>query len=1821
MKTKFLPLILLLTALMPMAAMAQKTHIANTASSTAMTWAEFADIVNNGTTYQGMTVYLDEDITATKMVGTDQNNCFKGTFDGQGHSITFNYSNTSEDWCAPFHYLNGTTICNLIINGTITANYDRCGGLAGNCYGTNAIINCLNNITINSTVNGDGTHGGFISRIYRGSTTFEGCTFAGKLLGGNTTANGGFVGWSEGNNNYASVSFSNCIYAPIANTMNQSAGATFARGRNESTTGITINNCFYTSSQFQYTQGSQSYTITGQSPITVGLYGTATNYNASYITAYEGTPGLLYNGTVIAGSGEQVSLNLGGGSHYGADHGTLSGTANPYTLTMEANNTTIIELDAAPYSTDFETNDWTLVNGSCTNKWCWGTAAYNGTGTHSLYISNNNGTNNAYNKNYDVMVYAYKTFYFEAGVYNFSYDWRGYGECGWDYLRVALVPNTESLEAGDEPPTGFSNTNLPEGWIALDEGHGLCGSSEWQTLNLYNVGIENAGAYRLVFAWCNDHSYGDNPPAAVDNLSFERIICPAPTQLAASNITATTADISWTGGPEVGNYTLIYRTRSYFNAIFSEGFENGLGDWTLRDCATNTGTSTAAASTGNAGFSFYNSTTPQYLISPELTGVDETMDLYFRVRNNSTGNIQEVPFYFGYSTTDDATESFTFEEIFSANGSMISLLMSIPAGTKYVCWKYASNNCQLYIDDISIGYDVPDGEWQTVIVEGGPVHVSTTLTGLIPEMSYQVRASSDCNTVTTSFYLYFTTTEACLTPSNLAVSNVSTTTADLNWMGEALVDSYTVQYRTLSTVIHEGFENGFGGWNPYNCSYSSWTGSQAAHIGFSGFYFGPNIWYSEQYLISPELTGVGLGMELKFYYRNEDSNYPMTFQVGFSATNNWIDSFTFGDEIIASDGQWHFYREIVPVGTKYICFKSIPDDSHYLYIDDIIVGRDGSDGEWQSITVAGNATDLSASLGDLMPATTYEVFVYPDCNPDKVSETVRFVTEVETVANLPYSTDFVYCDWTLVNGNCTNAWTWGTAANHGVVGNHGLYISNDGGNTNAYTNFLNTMVYAYKTIHFEAGLHYFGYNYRVQGEDNYDFLRVALVPASVSLAASEEPPTGFSTTTLPEGWIALDGGSQLNLSPNWQTMGYYAEVPTAGDYNLVFAWRNDYDYGDNPPAAIDHVIVEATDCYPPHNLAVGTVTTTTADFSWSAWPEVESYTVQYRIYQHYRPIFTEGFENSLSDWTLRNCTGNTGLTTENPHTGDDAFLFDNSTTPQYLISPELTGIDEEMTLRFFGRHCGHNWVENFYVGFSSTDFENESFTFNELEIGINGNWNQFIVTVPVGTKYICFKQANENDCQIAIDDISIELTVPEGEWQYVSVPGGTYEEHVTLTGLIPETFYQAFAYADCNLNITSVFKYFTTLEDCPVPIDLTVGNISATTANLSWTGEPEVDSYTVKYKPAFYTVLNEGFENGIDNWTLRDCGSSTGVENNFPAGAHSGNAFFHFWATSDTPQYFISPELTGIEHGMTLDFYYSANGPDIQYFQVGFSSSFNTTESFTFGETITIYDYNQWHQLSLAIPADTKYICWKFTPNVHYGFNLDDIMVSLGVSTSEWQTATVAGNANEVNATLTGLTPETEYEAYVYPDCNPYKKSKMVWFTTEAGSVFSIAIEGYDTTDGNWHLIALPVTRINPDNVEGMTTGDYDLYLFNPLHNDNEWENYKAEGVSFNLEAGKGYLYARSTDATLTFVEMPYSGNGEFALNYDANDEHKCWNLVGNPFDGEAHLDRPYYVLNADGTGINPVAIPATTPIPPYTAVFVKAVAEGDKAVFTRVTQ
>jgi hypothetical protein len=194
---------------------------------------------------------------------------------------------------------------------------------------------------------------------------------------------------------------------------------------------------------------------------------------------------------------------------------------------------------------------------------------------------------------------------------------------------------------------------------------------------------------------------------------------------------------------------------------------------------------------------------------------------------------------------------------------------------------------------------------------------------------------------------------------------------------------------------------------------------------------------------------------------------------------------------------------------------------------------------------------------------------------------------------------------------------------------------------------------------------------------------------------------------------------------------------------------------------------------------------------------------------------------------------------------------------------------------------------------------------------------------------------------------------------------------------------------------------------------------------------------------------------------------------------------------------------------------------------------------------------------------------------------------------------------------LTGTLTAEEVAAIAGMDLYPYIEP------------ITLTVEGYGDGDGGWYLIASPlIGNTNVENVGGLISTNpahYDLYRFNPSNEDNEWENYKA--TSFNLEPGRGYLYANSDTITLTFTGVSVVGSTyEVTLVFDANDERKCWNLVGNPFNGAATLDREYYVLESNGL-INPEPIPFTTPIPPCTAVFVKAETDGETVVITKVVR
>ena len=132
---------------------------------TAQDWNDFAAAVNRGMDYSLRTVHLVADITVSTSAGT-QAHPFRGTFDGNGHTLTFNKTvNVNDYYSAPFGYVKDTTIKNLHTAGTITfSGSGYCSGLVGINSGPFIIDNCR--VSVDFVDKKGGSYcGGFVGYI------------------------------------------------------------------------------------------------------------------------------------------------------------------------------------------------------------------------------------------------------------------------------------------------------------------------------------------------------------------------------------------------------------------------------------------------------------------------------------------------------------------------------------------------------------------------------------------------------------------------------------------------------------------------------------------------------------------------------------------------------------------------------------------------------------------------------------------------------------------------------------------------------------------------------------------------------------------------------------------------------------------------------------------------------------------------------------------------------------------------------------------------------------------------------------------------------------------------------------------------------------------------------------------------------------------------------------------------------------------------------------------------------------------------------------------------------------------------------------------------------------------------------------------------------------------------------------------------------------------------------------------------------------------------------------------------------------------------
>ena len=177
--------------------------------NTADDLAWFAALVNHG--HKKVSARLGADIDFTSytqqdvMIGgdaysaneNDDKMAFEGgVFDGQGHTITINYS-VSYDGVALFKVVRDVVIRNLMVKGSIESTQRFIGGLGFTSRGNSTFENIIIDVDITGSFAGDATDGGFFAVCHE-YATFRNCAFIGSMVAPESEGSAAIIGYAHG---------------------------------------------------------------------------------------------------------------------------------------------------------------------------------------------------------------------------------------------------------------------------------------------------------------------------------------------------------------------------------------------------------------------------------------------------------------------------------------------------------------------------------------------------------------------------------------------------------------------------------------------------------------------------------------------------------------------------------------------------------------------------------------------------------------------------------------------------------------------------------------------------------------------------------------------------------------------------------------------------------------------------------------------------------------------------------------------------------------------------------------------------------------------------------------------------------------------------------------------------------------------------------------------------------------------------------------------------------------------------------------------------------------------------------------------------------------------------------------------------------------------------------------------------------------------------------------------------------------------------------------------------------------------------------------
>ena len=136
----------LLALVLTMPAWAQKERGGSTFSiGSAADWKTFCNRVNGGETTLNAKLTANIELNADVELGQEivmvgnYSNRYSGTFDGNGHTLKFNWNAGEDDQIAPFGYVENATIRNLRTQGKITSKGYNLSGMVRAALGTTTL--------------------------------------------------------------------------------------------------------------------------------------------------------------------------------------------------------------------------------------------------------------------------------------------------------------------------------------------------------------------------------------------------------------------------------------------------------------------------------------------------------------------------------------------------------------------------------------------------------------------------------------------------------------------------------------------------------------------------------------------------------------------------------------------------------------------------------------------------------------------------------------------------------------------------------------------------------------------------------------------------------------------------------------------------------------------------------------------------------------------------------------------------------------------------------------------------------------------------------------------------------------------------------------------------------------------------------------------------------------------------------------------------------------------------------------------------------------------------------------------------------------------------------------------------------------------------------------------------------------------------------------------------------------------------------------------------------------------------------------------------